>query len=573
MKRKVILIAIILSVVLLLHRFAPEVQSGPSAESQMAFDEGLGYLQAGNFPKAEEAFYRAIANAPSWDEAYRFYGITLKSLGKYAQAIQSFQKAYELKPSNINTLEGLVSTSILQELPDQAELYLKQMILFAPEDPKTWQYQGYLLHMRGKFQEASEFLEKSLVDPKNNLAYYRLADCYHQLQQEGKRFQLYQQALEKHPKEVSLVRSYLSMAQDLEREKEATLRLQQLYQNPPNAENKPWYQLYLGQTLLQKRDTESEGKTHLNQILSFQELALDAALVLARKELMDGDFTSAEQHLNQGLDYYPFHPTLLKLLGDVYRFQKEPQKALSTYESWFIYTKDLPVEKKMPVFLSQVQTYIDLKQWDKAKNILDETETALKSKVAQGSLFTQENLWKIAHERVLLDRYQGKWNEALSQLETLQKIPNLSPIFASSFLLETAFTYWVFQKTDQACVCFRRVRHEYPQESSGILLSTLFEGILTKERALFLEAQKWVDSKQVPMDAFTKASIQYLAETITDEVYSQTPRSFFQENDYHFFRAMKAPDELQKKEWLQKAAQFSTLTDFPSFLAQTLLNQ
>lgn len=574
MKRNLLVFAIVFTFALVIHFLSPKTGSGlVTPESQMAFDEGIGYLQAGNFPKAEDSFYRAIASSPHWDEGYRFYGVTLKSLGKYTQAIQSFQKAHELNPSNVNTLEGLVSTSILQELPDQAEIYLQKMATLAPETPMVWQYQGYLLHMRGKYAEAAILLEKSLVDPKNNLAYYRLADCYRHLQEDEKRFQLYQQALEKHPKEVSLVRSYLSMSQDLKRDQEAISKLRAWAQNPPKEEHKAWYQLYLGQILIQKRETEEEGKTHLRALLSFQELALDAAIVLARKELMSGDFASAEDHLNQGLEQYPFHPTLLKLLGDAYRFQKEPKKALETYQQWFVYTKELPIEKKMPILLSQVQTHVDLKQWDEAKKILEETEKALKTKVLQGSLTAQENLWKITHERILLDRYQGKFSEALAQFEALQKTPDLPQIFASSFLLEIAFSYWSLQQIDDAVQCFQRVRKEYAHDIQSTFLSYLLEGVLTQNRALFSEAQKLLESKQLPLDEFSTASLQYLSGNLSDDDFAKIPRNSLQENDYFFFRAVKATEDSQRKEWLQKSAQFFTITDFPSFLAQTWLNR
>lgn len=569
MRQKLIFFGILLFALYL--TFFYSSSQGPSFESRKALEDGILNLQSRNFPRAEELFYQAIVSSPEWDEPYIYYALTSNYLGKYPQAIQAYEKAHTLNPANFKVLEGLVSTYLLQELPKQAETYLQKMKDLAPTSLITARYEGTLLCLQKKYQEAVPHLEKSLAAPDNRLAYYKLVECFQHLQQEDKKIQIYQQALKQHPDEVSLFRNYLSSMQDLGKETQVIDELRTLLKSE-NQESHPYYKMYLGQVLLQKTQTEAEGQSLLEEMSKNKNFALESVQILARYTINHGQFEAAEKYLQQGLESYPFHPNLQKFLGDVYRFQQKNENALETYQNWAVRMENIPIEKKIPVILSELYVLIDLKKWENALQLLEKTEKDLETKKQQGSPLAQENLWKLAYEKALLPRYQNRITETRETLQQLLTRENLPPLFASSFEMELAFTFWAEGFYEKAIEHFQNVRKKHAEKVDAVLLCLIFEGILTQQQTLFQQAQALVQEKKLPLDAFTLASIEYLSGQMTEDAYEQVPRTFLQKNDYAFFRAIRATTPESKTQWLTQATQFFSQTDFPSFLAQALLH-
>ena len=60
------------------------------------YNEGLAYLQLGNYDEALRAFNNAVEINPRYQEAWNGKDMALKSLGRTAEASAAFAKANEL---------------------------------------------------------------------------------------------------------------------------------------------------------------------------------------------------------------------------------------------------------------------------------------------------------------------------------------------------------------------------------------------------------------------------------------------------------------------------------------------
>jgi tetratricopeptide (TPR) repeat protein len=62
------------------------------------YNQGIDYVNEGNFKRAVNLFRRAIASKRDFHEAYNMLGFSLRKIGKYEQSLKYYKKALELKP-------------------------------------------------------------------------------------------------------------------------------------------------------------------------------------------------------------------------------------------------------------------------------------------------------------------------------------------------------------------------------------------------------------------------------------------------------------------------------------------
>src|SRR4029077_18046001 len=78
------------------------------------------YQALGRLDDAAAAFRAQIKIAPQWSEAYFFLGLILDQQKKTAEARQAFEKAAELAPDNLDSINELVGMDLADKRYDAA---------------------------------------------------------------------------------------------------------------------------------------------------------------------------------------------------------------------------------------------------------------------------------------------------------------------------------------------------------------------------------------------------------------------------------------------------------------------
>ena len=169
--------------------------------SLMAFKEANLFYQRNDFPKAIEAYKRAIEHNPDFGVSYFFLGNSYDNMYKpsrqgependaYLQmAVENYQKATEMiKDEDIQgpeirklAYEYLIAAYGLDKLDDfeKAEPIALRLIELEPNEPGNYQSLGKLYEDQGRYEEAEAMFQKAIdVRPNEPLGYMVIAGYY-----------------------------------------------------------------------------------------------------------------------------------------------------------------------------------------------------------------------------------------------------------------------------------------------------------------------------------------------------------------------------------------------------------
>jgi len=122
---------------------------------------------------------------PDDHEAWNNRGIALGNLGRYEEAIASFDEALKIKPDDPETLhyrELALAYLMKSELEKQINTY-DQLLNSNPNDHEKWGTKAYFLYLLGRYEEAILSYNKSLeILPNNANSYFNKA-CIYSLQE------------------------------------------------------------------------------------------------------------------------------------------------------------------------------------------------------------------------------------------------------------------------------------------------------------------------------------------------------------------------------------------------------
>jgi len=166
--------------------------------SLMAFKEANELYKRGDFPKAIEAYNRAIEHNPDMGVVYFFLGNSYDNMYKpsrkgependanLVKAVEYYQKATEvIKDEDIQgpqirklAYEYLIAAYGVDKLADfeKAEPIAQKLIDLEPNEPGNYQSIGKLYEDQGRYEEAEERFNKAVqVRPNEPLGYLVLA--------------------------------------------------------------------------------------------------------------------------------------------------------------------------------------------------------------------------------------------------------------------------------------------------------------------------------------------------------------------------------------------------------------
>jgi tetratricopeptide (TPR) repeat protein len=130
------------------------------------------YRMLGRFDDAAALIREQIKKSPKIAASYFLLGAILKQQNKEVEARQAFEKAAELAPENLSSLEQLVNLDIDAKAYQAGYQRVNQVLQKQPNSAAAYYLRGKLYSAEGKFDLAQEALLKALdLDPNFNRAY------------------------------------------------------------------------------------------------------------------------------------------------------------------------------------------------------------------------------------------------------------------------------------------------------------------------------------------------------------------------------------------------------------------
>jgi len=167
----------------------PELEKLAAAQPQdPLFLYWLGRLDYDerNYNSAITRLQKVIALDPKMMRAYDTLGLCFDYLGKFEEAVRSYNRAVELnrlqpKPSPWPQVDLAISLMALNQLPE-AEKSLREAVAYDSRLPQAHYQLGRVLEMQGAYQAAAESLKTAIaLAPEYPEPHYLLGKIYHRL--------------------------------------------------------------------------------------------------------------------------------------------------------------------------------------------------------------------------------------------------------------------------------------------------------------------------------------------------------------------------------------------------------
>jgi len=137
---------------------------------------GLVLHKQGKLEKAVQSFDKALQIKPDFVEAHCNRGNTLQEQGKLREAVESFSKAIQIKPDFVEAYYNRSNALKQQHRLQEAVQSLDKAIQLKPNFAEAHSNRGIVLQVQGRLQEATESFNKAIqIKPDFAEAYYNLS--------------------------------------------------------------------------------------------------------------------------------------------------------------------------------------------------------------------------------------------------------------------------------------------------------------------------------------------------------------------------------------------------------------
>jgi len=121
--------------------------------AQLAYDDGMDYLDEGNYDMAISKFTKAIETDPNFAFAWDNLGVSYRKTNQYQEAIKAYKKSLEINPNGRLPLMNIAVTYNLNKEFKDAILYYNKFINIYRDDPEGYYGLGLILYTNNQ-QEA-----------------------------------------------------------------------------------------------------------------------------------------------------------------------------------------------------------------------------------------------------------------------------------------------------------------------------------------------------------------------------------------------------------------------------------
>ncbi len=171
--------------------------------AQLAYDDGMEYMEEQNYEGAIEKFSKAINIDPKFAFAWDNLGVSYRKTNQYQKAIEAYKKSLEINPQGRMPLMNIALAYNLKKEYKEAIKYYRKFIDIYPEDPEGYYGIGLILYTNGKQKEGLDNLIHAytiytkLNSPYRADAAKKIGFMYNDLKNEGK-LDMFQEVAQKY---------------------------------------------------------------------------------------------------------------------------------------------------------------------------------------------------------------------------------------------------------------------------------------------------------------------------------------------------------------------------------------
>jgi tetratricopeptide (TPR) repeat protein len=135
--------------------------SSDNVLAQLAYDDGMEYINEGDAENAIKKFTKAVEIDPKFAFAWDNLGISYRKNNQYDKAIEAYQKSLEIYPQGRLPLLNSAITYNLNKEYKQAVVYYKKFISLYSEDPEGYYGLGLILYTQDQQEEGLDNLVRA----------------------------------------------------------------------------------------------------------------------------------------------------------------------------------------------------------------------------------------------------------------------------------------------------------------------------------------------------------------------------------------------------------------------------
>ena len=174
-----------------------------SYDEGIFYNLGIVYEKMKNFPKAKEAYLKALELEPEYQDAIYNLGLVYTELREYDFAIECFNNILENDPEDSNSYFNLGLVYFKKNNLIQAIENFQKTIDINDEDLYAHFYIGNILKEFGDLEAAKEKFEKVIeLSPNYSWAYFNLAAIYNEENQPQMAIKNLQKTIEMNPYDI-----------------------------------------------------------------------------------------------------------------------------------------------------------------------------------------------------------------------------------------------------------------------------------------------------------------------------------------------------------------------------------
>ena len=126
--------------------------------AQLAYDDGMDYMENGEYDTAILKFKKAIEIDPNFAFSWDNLGVCYRKSNQYEEAIEAYKKSLEINPEGRMPLMNIAVTYNLKKEFDEAITYYNKFISIYKDDPEGYYGLGLILYTNDRQEEGLDSL-------------------------------------------------------------------------------------------------------------------------------------------------------------------------------------------------------------------------------------------------------------------------------------------------------------------------------------------------------------------------------------------------------------------------------